>query len=543
MNFIAKYMKKKNIYLIAALALGSMTFASCDKFLDEMPDNRAEVDNEEKISAILVSAFTENDHLIIAEYASDNVDDYGENNPNTDRFIDYTYAWKDEVESNNNSCERFWDGSLGGNANANEAIAGIEKIEAGLSHGATLSKTLQECKGEALIARAYNYFMLANMFCMPYSPDTAEKNLGLPYLKEPETQLAPQYERGTLAELYANIQADIEEALPIIGDSHLKIPKYHWNRKAAYAFAARFYLYTGQYQKCIDCADEVLGASPKSQLRDWAKYNSVTNDYESRCNEYINAENNCNLVMATSYSSIGLAFGPYRVWTRYSHGNYLASNETIRSSKYIWGSYSMFRSLPKVYTATNLDRVIWWKLPYKFEYTDPVAGIGYRKAVYPLVTTDETILNRAEAYAWLGKNTECAADLTTWMQNITRSTMTLTPENIQAFYNSIDYSYSDDNKLNSTHKKHLNPVIGSITEGSVQETLLQCVIDFRRIETVGQGMRWFDIRRFGIVVPRRVMNAAGKPEKNVDWLEVNDNRRCFQIPSKVLSAGFEPNPR
>ena len=203
----------------------------------------------------------------------------------------------------------------------------------------------------------------------------------------------------------------------------------------------------------------------------------------------------------------------------------------------------MFRSLPKVYTATNLDRVIWWKIPYKFEYTDPVAGIGYRKAVYPLITTDETLLNRAEAYAWLGKNTECAADLTTWMQNITRSTMTLTPENIQAFYNSIDYSYSDDNKLNSTHKKHLNPVIGSITEGSVQETLLQCVIDFRRIETVGQGMRWFDIRRFGIVVPRRVMNAAGKPEKNVDWLEVNDNRRCFQIPSKVLSAGFEPNPR
>ena len=129
------------------------------------------------------------------------------------------------------------------------------------------------------------------------------------------------------------------------------------------------------------------------------------------------------------------------------------------------------------------------------------------------------------------------------MQNITKSTKTLTPENIQAFYNSIDYSYSDDNKLNSTHKKHLNPVIGSITEGSVQETLLQCVIDFRRIETVGQGMRWFDIRRFGIVIPRRVMNAAGNPEKIVDWLEVNDNRRCFQIPSKVLSAGFEPNPR
>ena len=147
MFILKKYMKKKNIYLIAALALGSMTFASCDNFLDEMPDNRAEVNNEDKISAILVSAYSENDHLVIGEFASDNVDDYGENNPNTDRFIEYTYSWKDEVESNNNSCENFWDGSLNANANANEAIAGIERVEAGLAHGATLSKTLQECKG------------------------------------------------------------------------------------------------------------------------------------------------------------------------------------------------------------------------------------------------------------------------------------------------------------------------------------------------------------------------------------------------------------
>ena len=121
-----------------------MFLIEATKFLDEMPDNRAEVNNEDKISAILVSAYSENDHLVIAEFASDNVDDYGENNPNTDRFIEYTYSWKDEVESNNNSCERFWDGSLNANANANEAIAGIERVEAGLAHGATLSKTLTE---------------------------------------------------------------------------------------------------------------------------------------------------------------------------------------------------------------------------------------------------------------------------------------------------------------------------------------------------------------------------------------------------------------
>jgi tetratricopeptide (TPR) repeat protein len=539
-------MKKNNIYLSAVIALSSLAFVSCDTFLDEMPDNRAEIDSEDKIAAILVSAYTNNDHLVLAEFASDNVDDYGENNPYTDRFINDTYSWKAETEGDNNSCENFWDGSLNANANANEALAGIARIEAELPSGAALPAKVAESKGEALIARAYNNFMLANMFCMPYSAQTAEKELGLPYLKEPETQLMPQYKRGNLADLYANIEKDIEEGLEVIGDSHLTVPKYHWNKAAAYAFACRFYLYYGKYDKAIECANEVLGPNPKNMLRDWAAYNAVTNDYDARCNEYISAESNCNLVLATSYSSIGLAFGPYRVWTRYSHGNYVASKETIYSTNYIWGSYTQFRSLPKVYTATNLDRIIWWKVPYKFEYTDPVAGIGYRKAVYPLITTDETILNRAEAYALLGQYDLAAADLTTWMQSITKSTKTLTPDDIKAYYDGIAYSYDTEGAergMESTHKKHLNPVFTTIEEGSMTEAMIHCVLDFRRIETVGQGMRWFDIRRYGIVIPRRVMNAAGKPEKITDWLETNDLRRCFQIPSKVLSAGFEANPR
>ena len=37
-------MKKISLVLIGSLAL---LFASCDKFLDTMPDNRAEIDSEE----------------------------------------------------------------------------------------------------------------------------------------------------------------------------------------------------------------------------------------------------------------------------------------------------------------------------------------------------------------------------------------------------------------------------------------------------------------------------------------------------------------
>lgn len=46
-----------------------------------------------------------------------------------------------------------------------------------------------------------------------------------------------------MKELYAKINKDIEEALPLVNDGIYKVPKYHFNKKAAYSFAARFNLY------------------------------------------------------------------------------------------------------------------------------------------------------------------------------------------------------------------------------------------------------------------------------------------------------------
>ena len=47
-------------------------------------------------------------------------------------------------------------------------------------------------RGEALICRAYNHFVLATTFCKAYGTN-ADKDLGIPYIKEPETSVNPQY--------------------------------------------------------------------------------------------------------------------------------------------------------------------------------------------------------------------------------------------------------------------------------------------------------------------------------------------------------------
>ena len=68
---------KKSIFYTFGLALAAIAFASCDDFLDKMPDSRAELDTEEKVVKMLVSAYPDNTYNMCAEFSSDNVDDYG----------------------------------------------------------------------------------------------------------------------------------------------------------------------------------------------------------------------------------------------------------------------------------------------------------------------------------------------------------------------------------------------------------------------------------------------------------------------------------
>jgi hypothetical protein len=68
--------------------------------------------------------------------------------------------------------------------------------------------------------------------------------------------------------------------------------------------------------------------------------------------------------------------------------------------------------------------------------------------------------------------------------------------------------------------------------------VLQCIQHFRRIETLHQGMRWFDIKRYGIEITHVYDKAA-----TTDVLTLNDPRRAMQLPAEVTAAGMQANPR
>jgi hypothetical protein len=564
-------MKKYIGISIIAMGLG---LTACNDFLDKLPDNRTEANTEEKIQKLLVAAYPTHDHMAFTEYASDNVDDMGANNPYTDRFIDQLYNWTDLTETDNQDPETYWMDLYQCIETANMALEGIESM------GGATTKTLKEMEAEALICRAYAHFMLVNLFSLHYDANNPSA-LGVSYITETEKELNPQYQRETVHQNYAHIEADLEAALPNIGDSYYSVPKYHFNKMAAYAFATRFYLYYEKYDKAIEYANLVLGSSPRAMLRDYKTMGSMTRDFEPIAQHCIEATLKCNLLLMTSYSNQPIWFGPYYTGKRYSHNSYIGTNEdfsavanalwkeTVSASQEPYATY-YFQVLR--YSGTNLNTWVTWRLPYMFEYTDPVAGIGFRHTVYNAFTGDEVLLNRAEAYIMKKDYASAAKDMTIWMQNISRTAdaakLELTPESITEKMAKIAYSYSQnyvknqmgviiqtkaktdsvvnvgtDQGLVSTLKKHLHPKFAIEEEGSVQESMIQALLAMRRIETLHEGKRWFDIKRWGIRIPRRTMDASGLPKEITDWLEVDDQRRAIQIPMKVRDAGYEPNPR
>lgn len=520
-------MKKIIIYTLMAAAL-----VSCDKFLDQMPDNRTELDSEAKITALLTSAYPETCFIMATELISDNVDDYRVSYTQTDRFADELFAWKDVTESDNESPENIWQSAYSAIAAANEALRAIDNLGCN-------TKTLREAKAEALLCRAYNHFILVNLFCWQYNSETSDSDMGIPYMEAPETLLRPSYSRETVASVYEKINRDIEEALPLQGDSYFSVPKYHFNRKAAYAFASRFNLYYEKWDKAEEYATICLGDTPEAMLRNYEALAELpSSSYSQIVNKFIDANEPANFLLLTAYSGVGLAFGPYAYYTAYSHGAYLAETEDILASQ-LWGQGSTrYVMEPKVYE-NALDRVIFWKLPYLFEYTDPVAQIGYYRTVYPAFWAEETLLNRAEARILQGKYDDAAKDINLWIHNTTVSTKTFTVSNIVSFYNGVNYA--EWNK--PTVKKHLNPYFAIGKEGETKEAMLQCVVGIRRIETMAQGMRWFDIKRYGIEIDRRIMNDNGNASLRSDHLAKDDLRRAMQLPLKVTDAGLAKNPR
>lgn len=91
-------------YISAIIMITGGVFTSCDDFLSEVPDNRTEINTEANVKALITSAYPTASAMFMGEYSSDNVDDYGPNNPYTYLFIEQIAYWKDMTEESTDYC-------------------------------------------------------------------------------------------------------------------------------------------------------------------------------------------------------------------------------------------------------------------------------------------------------------------------------------------------------------------------------------------------------------------------------------------------------
>lgn len=519
-------MKKYSILLLAA---GLLSLTSCNEYLDKLPDDRAEVNSLDKAKQFLVSAYPNYSPNFIFETSCDNRTDNGVlyvGQPNQHQ----AYRWQTIETESNDDPKAIWNANYEACAIANMALESIEGTSA----------EANGLRAEALLCRAYAMFQTANTFCMAWNEEKADEYLGIPY---PKVSGVTVDERGTLRDTYKSINDDIEEALPMLNDTYLSVPKYHFNARAAYAFAARFNLYYRNYDKAIEYATKALGNNPSSLMRNTIDYATLAG-VDDIHNKWIRTGENCNFMLLAAYSIAGRAAQGSSSYKRFAHNRDIITTQTFwaKSPWSTGASAATGNALVEARRQYGTNQCVYLpSLLEDFEVTDKVNNTGYAHVVDPVFTGDETILVRAEAYIMKNQYTAALADMNTWLTGHSDVTspmfLTLTEENVNASLNNIKMTEVPSRTVGEeTIKKPLNPQGFAVEEGT-QTNLIYVLLHMRRLTTMYQGLRWLDIKRWGIEFTHHLDN-----EEDITF-KAGDLRGAIQLPADVIEAGLEANPR
>ena len=549
-----RYMKNYTAACLLCCGIAA-ALTACNK-LDEVPDNRTFIDNPEKVSKLLTSAYPVATPAVICELSGDNyVDDNvvvpATHNSAYEQFHDEAYRWEDIENYSINSDDtpyQVWEAYYAGISVCNHAIEAMEEM----SNDPANDPDLSHSWGEAHVLRAYLHFVLVNTFAEAYkneSLSTADR--GIPYVTIPETTVHVDYSTSeflhNVKETYDLIEKDLLEGIGLINDSKYKVPAYHFNKNAANAFAARFYLFKRDYEKCIYYANQALGTTPT--LRNWSAINQ--NTINSRLNDYNDETASWNFLIQSTYSLQDRMLSACRYAT--NDGTTFTSNGqtwTVPSTLRIvmsgggpnWSGY-----LPaydgNLYIWGGQEYGVWMFRVYEyFEYTDKIAGIGYVHMLYQPFTADETLLCRAEAKLYNGDRSGAIQDLGYWTAShkvdkalelndiLNKYKRTENKDGVE-FFKDPNIFVSDLHPQNMGFEKILT---------GDDLAVLDCILHFRRIETLYEGQRWFDIKRYGITVYHHYRGPM-EDDIHTDSLTWNDQRRVLQLPNNVIDAGYPAN--
>ncbi len=493
----------KKIILLFSIVFSCL---ACDRYLEVMPDSTlsVDVDSEEKLAEMLTAAYPKASYFGFLEARTDNA---GERIGGVNRKLNEgMYFWRDYDQEDLDTPLNYWNDCYRGIALANHVLEALKKFT-------NKTARIKSLYGEALLLRAYLHFMLVNIWAKPYNPATADVDLGIPYLSKPEKNAFPKYDRGTVRQVYEKIENDLLLGIGLVDDKYYKHPRYHFNKEAAYALASRFFLYKGDWDKTIAYSTYVLGNNPASHLRDWREYNDrflFTDDGISAA--YTFPEEKGNLLIASVESRVGRHYIDEQYGLNAKLLKDLLEKFGPANERFIYPTRKNSRNGTAIYIKKFKDYSI------NEEAGNNPRGIFMNNNLF---TTEEVLLNRAEAYAMKKKYFEASVDLS-------------------VFISTIAWWKLSQNQLMNLFPNGKNIYTPFEPLSTYQGSMVQAVSELRRRAFIHEGLRWFDIRRFHVLVSRNKKGESFSPDKTLQKFDV---RQVMQIPSQAIKAGIEPNPR
>ena len=470
--------------------IGFSILSGCDTFLEENPDNRVELNTPEKAAQLLTNGYTSAAYTF-TEWMGDNVIYTTGTTKQTEH--EQAYQWEEVTSINQDTPSNFWTSTYDAIAHANEVLAAID----GMSGEESKKNAV---RGEAYLIRAYGHFMLVNLFAKQYDEDSADDDLGIPYVEEPETVFIKQYTRNTVEEVYDKIESDILNGLKFVDERYYASSgKYHFTRNAGLALASRFYLYKGDFNNCIKYSTEMLGSDPDVFIKDIALLLQEKANPDDFIRLYASPTDQSNLLMIRNVTNFPVTVG------------YWPDIDLLRELYFSnpWGADDVRISNEYPLYVRGDNGVAIGKYEFLFERTSLTSNVGLYYTVMPVFRGEEVLLNRAESYAQQNKLSLAYGDLQVM----------------------ITKRYGNESMNRDVLRIHY----GSAND---KNNVLQFILEERRKEFISEGLRWFDVKRNRILVSHILADGS------TIRLTRDDRRKVLQIPQSAIDiGGLKPNPR
>lgn len=242
---------------IFSIALAGILFCGCDSFLDVTPKGKLIPEKVQDFDEMIGDSRNPSSAYPLAEMCGDNV--YITEKDLTGKMMSSqgkAYTWQEEFYMDEEN-DATWN-------NAYQIIYTCNLVmqeTPGAKGGTDADKA--RVMAEARVNRAFYYWYLHFCYAPAYDPETANMDLSVPLVLEPE--LEAKVKRTTSDKVVARILEDLKDVAMDLPEESISV--YHLPRMAAYGLAARINLFFGNYDAALENAEEALKLN--SELLDY----------------------------------------------------------------------------------------------------------------------------------------------------------------------------------------------------------------------------------------------------------------------------------